>query len=321
MQSSALVISLDLEQHWGVYDHSSVDTYRERLDGGRTAIPEMLERFGRAGIHATWATVGLLLCEGKEEALELYPDHPDYRGIGVSTRQIIEGSGADQIEDPYHYALDLIRRIRQTPGQEVASHTFSHYYCLEPGRSVEDFERDLIAAKVVAARRGLEPTSLVFPRNQYDAEHLAACRRQGFVAFRGNPSAGPYQPRAASETTSRTRLVRLADAYVEVVPSRTLLCRPHGVEGLVNVPASRFLRPMSRWDRHVSGLRRIRICREMSMAAREGADYHLWWHPHNLAAFPRESLELLDAIIEHFRGLRDRHGMQSLTMTEVAGRP
>jgi len=320
VSQSAFVISLDFEQHWGVYDHSSVHAYRTNLDGGRQAIPRILKRFEAGGIHASWATVGLLLCEGRDDALARYPNHPEYRALETRIREVIDRSGETEADDPYHYALSTALRIAAAPGQEIATHTFSHYYCLEDGPSVRDFERDLEAAKRVATRHGIELTAIVFPRNQYSPAHLAVCRRQGIKAFRGNPKADPYLPRNASDTTRSTRLKRLLDAYVEVVPSDELLSRPSQEEGLVNVPASRFLRPVSRLDKHLSRLRLRRICAEMTRAAEEGGDYHLWWHPHNFGTYTDENLALLDAIIAHYRELRGRYGMASMTITEAAAR-
>lgn len=320
MNQSAFVVSLDFEQHWGVYDHSTVSAYRRRLDGGRRAIPQILDRFAAAGIHASWATVGLLLCEGREDALAQYPNHPAYHELGVRIQDVIRRSGDSETDDPYHYALSLAQRIAAVPGQEIATHTFSHYYCLERGPSTRDFEKDLEAAKKVASRHGIELTSIVFPRNQYSPAHLAACRRQGIKAFRGNPKADPYLPRKAAETTRRARLTRLLDAYVEVVSTDALLSHPSEEEGLINVPASRFLRPVSRLDRCLSRLRLRRICGEMTRAAQQGADYHLWWHPHNFGRRAKENLALLDAIIAHYTELRGRHGMASMTITEAATR-
>ena len=320
MSQSAFVISLDFEQHWGVYDHSTVDDYRERLDGGRKAIPRILERFAATGVHASWATVGLLLCEGREDALVQYPNHPAYRALRVRLRDVIEQSGDSETQDPYHYARSLVARIAEVPGQEIATHTFSHYYCLEDGPTVVDFEDDLKVAKAVAARHGIELTAIVFPRNQYDSDYLAACGRQGIKAFRGNPKAQPYLPRNEAETSRMTRLMRLLDAYVEVVSSDELLSRRIEEGGIVNVPASRFLRPVARWDRGLSNLRLRRIRNEMTLAARQGADYHLWWHPHNFGAHTEQNLDLLDAIIAHYGDLRRQYGMESLTMTEAAMR-
>ena len=320
MNQSAFVISLDFEQHWGVYDHSSVDAYRTRLDGGRRAIPQILERFAAGSVHASWATVGLLFCEGREDALAQYPDHPAYRGIGERIHDVIDRSGDSEADDPYHYALSLVQRIAAVPGQEIATHTFSHYYCLESGPSTRDFEKDLEAARKVASRHSIELTAIVFPRNQYSAAHLAVCRRQGIKAFRGNPGADAYRPRRAADTTPMVRLTRLLDAYVEVVSTDELLSRPSNEEGLINVPASRMLRPVSRLDRHLSQQRLRRIRDEMTRAAQAGADYHLWWHPHNFGTYTEENLALLDAIVAHYQELRRRYGMVSMTITEAATR-
>jgi len=320
VNQSAFVISLDFEQHWGVYDHSTVDAYRSRLDGGREAIPQILERFDAAGIHASWATVGLLFCEGREDALTQFTNRLAYDEPGLRIHDVIDRSGESETLDPYHYALSLVRRIASVPGQEIATHTFSHYYCLESGPSMRDFEEDLEAAKNVAARHGIDLSAIVFPRNQYSPAHLAICRRQGIKAFRGTPKADPYLSRSAADTSRMTRLMRLLDAYVEVVSTDDLLSHPSEEEGLINVPASRFLRPVSRSDRHLWRLRLRRIRAEMTRAAREGADYHLWWHPHNFGTYTQENLVLLDAIVAHYQELSRRHGMVSMTMTEAATR-
>lgn len=320
MASSAFVISLDLEQHWGVYDLATVEAYRERLDGGRRAIIEILDRFETRHIHASWATVGLLLCDGRQDALARFPQHPHYDDLSVDIRQVIARSGDSEADDPYHYGHSLARRIADTPGQEIATHTFSHFYCLEKGPTVADFERDLAAAKDVARLRGHEVRAIVFPRNQYSPAHLAACARSGLAVFRGNPEAGPYRPRAEGATSRLTRVVRLLDAHLGIVPADALVCRPRREAGLVNVPASRFLRPVTRFNRHLVSLRLRRIRREMSHAARIGAGYHLWWHPHNFGTHTAENLAMLDAIIDHYEDLRDRHGMLSMTMSEAAAR-
>ena len=320
MSQSAFVISLDFEQHWGVYDHSTVNAYRRKLDGGRKAIPEILKRFDAAGIHASWATVGLLLCEGRADAQARCPNHPAYHQLGIRIHDVIARSGDSEADDPYHYALSLTKRIAAVPGQEIATHTFSHYYCMEQGPSAQDFEKDLEAAKEVSSRHGIDLTAIVFPRNQYSPTHLAVCRNQGIKAFRGNPKADPYLARNAADTTRMTRLTRFLDAYVEVVPSENLLSHPSQEEGLINVPASRFLRPISRFDRYLPRLRLHRILAEMTRGAQQGADYHLWWHPHNFGTYTEENLALLDAIVAHYQELRRRYGMTSMTITEAATR-
>jgi hypothetical protein len=58
----------------------------------------------------------------------------------------------------------------------------------------------------------------------------------------------------------------------------------------------------------------------MTLAAKKGAHYHLWWHPHNFGTLSDENFAQLDAIIAHYEELRDRYDMTSLTISEAAAR-
>ena len=60
-----------------------------------------------------------------------------------------------------------------------------------------------------------------------------------------------------------------------------------------------------------------RIKNEMERAAQHGEVYHLWWHPHNFGHYPKESMEGLKRILDHFAFCREKYGMQSLNMGEV----
>ena len=61
-----------------------------------------------------------------------------------------------------------------------------------------------------------------------------------------------------------------------------------------------------------------RIKTEMTRAAEKGEVYHLWWHPHNFGHYPKQSLEGLKRILEHFSVCREKHGMTSMNMGEIA---
>src|SRR5947209_6034384 len=139
-----LVISLDFELHWGVRDHLSVADYRENLLGARDAIPAILRLFEKYGIHATWATVGMLFCENKQQLMESTPTlRPEYRSPSLSPYNDLESVGEDEASDPFHYAPSLIRMIAGAAGQEIGTHTFAHFYCLEQGATIAAFEADL----------------------------------------------------------------------------------------------------------------------------------------------------------------------------------
>jgi len=314
-----LVISLDFELHWGVFDHLSVDDYRKNLLGARASIPRMLALFEEFEIHATWATVGLLFFGTREDLIAGLPARrPQYVDQRLSAYGLLDSLGPNERDDPFHFARELVLRIRDTPNQEVATHTFSHYYCLEPGQTTEDFRADLIAAQRAARSLGIEITSIVFPRNQYSAPHLDVCAELGIRAFRGNEQSWIYRPTRASAQGRLRRALRLADSYMNLTGHHT----PPRVElsdvSSLNIPASRFLRPYSRRLGMLDGLKRRRIMRSMTHAADTGSIFHLWWHPHNTGGEPERNMAELRRLLEHFRELSHELGMRSLTMSELA---
>jgi peptidoglycan/xylan/chitin deacetylase (PgdA/CDA1 family) len=317
---SSFVISLDFELYWGVKDHVRIDDYRENLLGVRHAIPGMLSLFRQYDVHATWATVGMLFSETREQLIENSPAlRPSYRNRTLSNYELMSDVGRDEESDPYHFAGSLIRVIRDTPGQELATHTFSHYYCLEAGQTVETFRADLQAAIQAAGRFGVQIRSIVFPRNQFRREYLETCVEAGLKAYRGNPRHWLYQP-AVSAREKRAFLkrgLRLADNYVNISGTHVQIEKEDSA-GIVNVPASRFLRPFSQRFRRFEAMRLRRIHSDLEATAQRGGLYHLWWHPHNFGANTAENLAFLERVLERFARLRETHGMQSLSMAEYA---
>ena len=313
-----LVVSLDFELHWGVRDTRPLSTYGANILGARTAVPAILRLFERHGIHATWAVVGFLLCRDRDELLASVPSVlPAYDNMAFSPYSDLATIGRDERDDPYHYAPSLVRAILDTPGQELATHTLSHYYCLERGGTRGAFIADLKAAMQLSAQYGAAVRSIVFPRNQYGMDHLRACRELGIVAYRGNPQHAIYRPSARDRQSAPIRLWRLADSYLPVVRHASRV-QSSGSDVPVDVPATRFLRPWSRYLRAGGGLPVHRILDEMTEAAREGRLYHLWWHPHNFGLHPEENLRALERVLEHAARLKDSHGLRCLTMDEAA---
>lgn len=315
--AGTFVISLDFELMWGVRDRRTVGDYGDAIIGVRRAIPEMLALFEAAGIRATWATVGLLFARNRDEMFDYAPKLlPTYRCARLSPYGDIRGSiGADEASDPYHYGASLIRRIMASEGQEIATHTFSHYYCLEDGQTLEQFTADIDAAIAIARNWGVTLESIVFPRNQSMAACVAVCRDRGIVNWRGNPTSFLYRARARQEEHLPMRLMRLADSILPVSPSRLSHAFPTADAEAINVPASRFLRPYS--TAAMSNLQARRIMDEMTAAARMNEIYHLWWHPHNFGRATDQNMATLRRILAHFEGLRERFGMRSANMRDV----
>jgi peptidoglycan/xylan/chitin deacetylase (PgdA/CDA1 family) len=314
----ALVLSLDFELHWGIRDRCpAVGPCARRLHGARAAVPALLELFEEFEVAATWATVGFLFASTREELEAFRPRlGPGYRNSALSPYR--ERVGPDEDRDPFHFAARLVRLIHRTPRQEIATHTFSHYYCGEEGQTAEEFRADLAAARAIARYRGVELRSIVFPRNQHNPAYDVVLEESGIRAYRGNPSSPLWRFTDGSGGTRRWRRAgRLADAYAGL-SDRTFgwdeVLRP---SGLSDVRASAVLAPFRPGTGALEGLRLRRLRRDLRRAARSGRIVHLWWHPHNFGTHPDRNLGFLRRVLGEFAACRDRFGMSSLCMAEV----
>lgn len=316
----ALVLSLDFELHWGVRDHQgAAGSYRPALLRARGAVASTLALFEAYGVAATWATVGFLFARTREEMKAHCPAaRPAYEDARLDAYR--ETVGASEADDPVHFAPSLVERIRRTPRQELATHTFSHYYCGEPGASPDTFRADLQAAKRIAEARGVALRSAVFPRNQAGPAYVRVLAEEGLGVYRGNPLGWLWRVEVGAAGRRPLRRVgRFLDAYLPLGGDDTvgwddLL----GEGGAVNVRASRFLRPYDPRLVALEPLRFQRIARGIERAAREGRIYHLWWHPHNFGRHTEPNLAFLRRVLDAYAKARERYGMRSLTMGEAA---
>lgn len=311
---SALVVSLDFELFWGVADSRSVAEYRSNIEGEWDAIPRILDLFQRYGIRATWATVGMVMCRDYLQWREIRPSvMPGYARSQCSTYSL------DSIvrENPkLFFARPLVVQIMETQGQEIASHSYSHFYCDDAGSTSEQFAADLVCAREIGAELGVEYRSFVFPRNQVQDAYLAELDKAGFQVFRGNPDHWLYREGHFVAGGYAGRGIRLADAYLPI--SGNHVSKPSSVLGLVDLPASLSLRPWSHLLKTLEPIRLMRLKRAMTAAADANGIFHLWWHPHNFGVNIEENMAMLESLLQHYVGLHDKYGMRSAQMGDFA---
>jgi hypothetical protein len=319
LKTGVFTISLDFELHWGVSENRTIESYRENLENVPLVVENLLALFTEFEIHTTWATVGMLFCKNKAELLAtsdaLTP--PQYFNEKLSNYRIFHEVGENERRDPFHYALSLIKKIQATPHQEVGTHTFSHYYCLERGQTLQHFQEDLEAAYEMAIKEDISLKSIVFPRNQYERSYIDCCVKKGIIAYRGTENHWMYRTRSREDETKTRRALRFVDAYFAISGDNTYTIS-RGEAGAVNVPSSRFLRPYSKKLALLEPLRLHRIKKEMTDAAKNKRLYHLWWHPHNFGKNLVENVAFLVKILEHYQFLNKQYGMMSLNMAEIA---
>lgn len=314
---SYFVISLDFELAWGMPTSKACGSYRANILGGRDAIPHILALAHNYGIRGSWATVGFLFFEDKDELMSALPAiRPRYRVDNISSYSRLADIGPNEKADPLHFGRSLVREILACPGQEIAGHTFSHYCCLEDDDNGEAFGADLAAAEHAAGKLGIRLKSLVFPRNQVRESYLPICLKAGYLAYRGTPDADLHKSRPRGEETIALRLKRSADSYWPLHKSATepVIVK---IPELTDVRSSRYLRPVTPFA-SLSTLQLRRIKNEMTQAAKSNGTYHLWWHPHNFGRNTDANLIVLEKIFSHYRRLASEYGMISATMESVA---
>ena len=317
MDNGNLVISLDFELLWGVFDkvdHKDKITY---FNNTKKVIPEILDLFSQNGIACTWATVGMLFNKNWKDWSKSFPEVlPAYHKSELSAYNFGK-SIASHENEAMCFAPELIRKIIGTPKQEIATHTYSHYYCSEEGQSAIAFREDLKMAILKAEEIGVELKSLVFPRNQLNEEYLKICHELGITSVRSNPDCWYWE--ATQESTLSKKLFRTGDAYFGRNNKSYGLTKIKKEEGKpFEQPASRLLRPVSKRS-FLNDLKLKRIKSEMVTAAKQKEIYHLWWHPHNFGNDPTASLKELAEIIGCFNLCKSKYGFDSRNMQEISG--
>jgi len=316
-RTGSFVVSLDFELNWGAWSEVSLERNRRRLLGVWEAIPKLLDLFTEYEIHATWATVGFLFCETREELLSYQPhDLPRYPE-GKNPYEFARHIGKTELEDPFHFAPSLVALIASASHQEIGSHTFSHMFCLEEGATREALAADLRAAAEVALKFRLRPRSLVFPKNQINSDYLSACGPNGLHCYRDARAGWIYTPRDDRRNRIPIRALRLLDAYLPFTDGETSDPYAEATLRPVALGASRFLRPWSRAAAGLEPLRLRRITRGLDEAAECRTTYHLWWHPHNFGLNLDRNLDFLRRILDHVARLRQQGRMASLNMAEL----
>ena len=314
MQKPTLIVSLDYELFWGMQDHVALPDYEANILGGKAAIPRMLELFEKHGIHATWAAVGFLFGENEAQLRKYFPDdRPTYDTAALSPYPLFGKIGTDETEAPCFYAPGMIEKIAAVPGQEIGSHTFSHFYCREPGQTTEQFRSDMKAAKAIAADRGYDLKSVILPRNQCEPAYTGVLTELGFAAYRDEENDWIHEK---VKCRKLMRLLRLMDVYLPLTGQGGY--QPKVENGIVNLVGSRMYKPYFKRLSFLEGLKIRRVKKQMRHAAKKGLTFHLWWHPHNVGVRTDLHMAQLEEIFSYYDELKEKYGMRSLNMGEAA---
>lgn len=317
-KNGCLIISLDYELMWGMIDVAKKQGY------GITnvaKVPEVIDKllclFDRYGVHATFAIVGLIMYKNVDSLLADMPSiYPSYHNKKLSPYENEYIKEITRTEERLFFQPDVVDKLNHSDGIEICTHTYSHFYCLEEGQTAQQFEQDIAKAIQIARDRGITIRSIVFPRNEVSEEYLQICNKYGIDSYRGN-AIKFYNTTNTKISAIKNRICRFVDSYL-CLDEQTTYIPSLDIDGMINIRASRFLRPCSDKYRFLEKLRLRRIRREMISAAISGKVYHLWWHPHNMGVNMDINLNFLEKILQCYKDCSNKYGMQSMTMAELS---
>ncbi len=320
-QNGYLLISLDFELFWGLFDVKTTSDYETNLRNVHKVIPRLITLADKYKIKLSFATVGFLFAKDKQELLAALPkEKPTYINSQFNPYRLIDNIGNNEVDDPFHYAESLIELIKNNGNHEIASHTFSHFYVNEDGQTPEQFEADIIATLAIAKQKNIVIKSIVFPRNQINDTYLQICAKHGIICYRGIEKHWMFNTHDTKKLdNSIHKAFRLIDAYCNVSGYNTnpveTLNKKHG---LVNIPSSKFFRPYNKTFKMFETVRINRIKKGLTRAAKMNEIYHLWWHPHNFGKHMDENFNNLENIFKHFKKLKESGNFKSVSMSELA---
>jgi len=319
LDTSVFTISLDLELMWGVFDKRNINNYGTNIDNVKEVVPKILNLFLEYNINATWAIVGCLNFLSLEDLLDNIPKTlPRYNNQKLSAYSHMQKIKKQNFSK-YYSAVKLISMIKSRKTQEIATHTFSHYYCLEDPINDVSFKEDIVKAISVSNNIGIETKSIIFPRNQYYDECFRICMEEGIIAYRGNENNFLQRPRNQNELNLLIRALRFADSYINITGFNIYDKLYKNSNGLVNIPSSFFFRPYAR-NKILEYCKIKRYKSAMLSAAKNQKLFHLWWHPHNFGKNMDKNLFQLKEILDYYSLLNKKYEMKSMNMSQLASK-
>lgn len=306
-------ISLDFELLWGLagWTEKQIEDYSPRVKNSVEALKKILEVLSNHDIKVTIGYVGAMKFSNSDDLISFAGDfRPNYQNPIFSSYNSILPL-IDKYDKKLFFCSDFLNELAKDSQIELASHTFSHFYCLENGVMKRDFEKDL----KLMNKLDNDLKTIIFPRNQISVEMLELCSKYGFTHFRGKLNHFLYDSAKTSNRYSIKGALRLIDTYIPYSGNQNFKgINAYG--GLLSVPESSFLRPYSPILSFFDKFKVEKIKKMMSNAAKYGCSYHLWWHPHNFGLNMKENLFVLSSICEHYTFLNKKYGMESKFISE-----
>ena len=277
-----LVVSIDFELYWGYRQQQQKPLSENQIEVDLNRLKALLDRHN---IYSTWAIVGEL---------------------GASDSEIQVQNNSDN-STLYRQREWIKNHLLNDPKVEIGSHSSRHIFYQEI--TAEQVRADLTNAYAQLHNLDTTGSTIVYPRNQYDANILSMTERAGFQLYRATQS--PWWLQSSKYSTER-KLVRLFKHVSEFIPQDRSVRWTIKNDHFVGMSDSRFFRlfPEGPIGDLFTKLYRSIIQYELQRSLSQRRFYHIWFHPHNFMTRPHR-LDELDAFFRYFNQIRKRYDAQS----------
>ena len=233
------LISLDFELVWGGagWNLSKIELYKPNLSCAKEALCEIVHLLEKYDMKCTIGYVGAMNYASLQE-LQMVNNTliPSYLDISYASFASLLPHVGKELDVNLFLAHREVEILQVKANVELASHTYSHYYCLEEGQTIEDFENDVRMAKENAIKQGVNLVSIIFPRNQVNDDYLTICRKYGFTHFRGMLNSFLYKPSKTPFRYSPMGALRFLDTYLNISGNNTYTIEDTKNKELIDVP-------------------------------------------------------------------------------------
>jgi len=308
MTQPTVVISLDLELSWGIFDLGFDDHVAKMARWTHDiGAPRLLNHLTGNGLSATWAVVGAMMRPSLPDVSDLpqvkYP-HFSKPWFSYIPKQ------ANEFTHPEWFGASLVEMIRSTkPEQEIGFHSFSHVPFGWAGMTRERAVAEYRLCAQTARELGIPTTSFVFPRNS--VAYLPELRDAGFTSFRDADEV-PVQ-------FANKKLTSIGMVWADFVGLSPRLVEPSLKDGIVSIPGSLLIRYAAGWRKYIPDSSRLRRLRKgLERVRRNGGVFHVWFHPENLYAERPRLEKVVARFLEELGGLVRNREVRCLTMGQLA---
>jgi peptidoglycan/xylan/chitin deacetylase (PgdA/CDA1 family) len=309
-ETGFFILSLDTELATGFFDYDEKRKQLFSADGSRERekIARLLTIFDQYKIITTWAVVGHLFYDHCEEC-DICPIL-EWKGKYKSFEE------AYKTNHPLWYGADVIDMLlKQEIKHEVAFHGYTHEIFAESRMSTEKAEIEIQEYLRVAKRRGITPTSIVFPRDK--AGYLDLFEKYGFRCYRSE-----IDPPFLLRQHLPGRILKTIDHILGITTAPIFELEDFRNGRLVKLLPSQEIFGFNRKTElfldsiGMPLLRLRRIVRAIRKAAAQKKVVHIWAHPWQFNT--EKDFDKLRYILENVADEARRGRMKSVSMAEMA---